>query len=189
MAHHITFAGDNNQGPQVGHNSGAIYIAAPGKCRSRLDQRCANCPLSPQNVRRLHQSPRASCRSAATLITSTVERCLTSYVSDAPSQPLVLRWLASAGWGRSSDGNLRSALASNTKYRKSQLAIEHCCERPVGTVFQLPNPDAIYSRDEGKGKRRLQPLVVRARARPMRCWGKVSDHCRGKVRDRREGSD
>jgi hypothetical protein len=24
------------------------------------------------------------------------------------------------------------------------------CERSVGTVFQLPNPDAIYSRDEGK---------------------------------------
>jgi hypothetical protein len=25
------------------------------------------------------------------------------------------------------------------------------CERFVGTVFQLPSPDAIYSRDEGKG--------------------------------------
>jgi hypothetical protein len=25
------------------------------------------------------------------------------------------------------------------------------CKRSVGTVFQLPNPDAIYSRDEGKG--------------------------------------
>jgi hypothetical protein len=24
------------------------------------------------------------------------------------------------------------------------------CERSVGTVFQLPNPDAIYSRDEEK---------------------------------------
>jgi hypothetical protein len=24
------------------------------------------------------------------------------------------------------------------------------CEWSVGTVFQLPNPDAIYSRDEGK---------------------------------------
>jgi hypothetical protein len=28
----ITFAGDGNQGLQLGHNSGAIYIAAPGKC-------------------------------------------------------------------------------------------------------------------------------------------------------------
>jgi hypothetical protein len=27
------------------------------------------------------------------------------------------------------------------------------CERSVGTVFQLPNPDAIYSRDEGKETR------------------------------------
>jgi hypothetical protein len=63
------------------------------------------------------------------------------------------------------------------------------CERSVGTVFQLPNPDAIYSRDEGKGKRWLPPLIVRVRVRPMRCWGKVSDHCQGKVRDRREGSD
>jgi Lon protease-like protein len=24
------------------------------------------------------------------------------------------------------------------------------CERSVGTVFQLPNPDAIYSQDKGK---------------------------------------
>jgi hypothetical protein len=27
------------------------------------------------------------------------------------------------------------------------------CERSVGTVFQLPNPDAIYSRDEEKERR------------------------------------
>ena len=28
-----------------------------------------------------------------------------------------------------------------------------CSERFVGTVFQLPNPDAIYSRDEGKERK------------------------------------
>jgi hypothetical protein len=28
----------------------------------------------------------------------------------------------------------------------------HTCERSVGTVFELPNPDAIYSRDEEKKK-------------------------------------
>jgi hypothetical protein len=27
------------------------------------------------------------------------------------------------------------------------------CERSVGTVFQLPNPDAIYSRDEKKERK------------------------------------
>jgi hypothetical protein len=27
------------------------------------------------------------------------------------------------------------------------------CERSIGTVFQLPNPDAIYSQDEGKERR------------------------------------
>jgi tetratricopeptide (TPR) repeat protein len=38
----------------------------------------------------------------------------------------VSRWWALAGWGKSSGGNLRLALASNPRYRKSQLAIEHC---------------------------------------------------------------
>jgi hypothetical protein len=32
-SYNITLAGDSNQGLQLGHNSGAIYIAAPGKCR------------------------------------------------------------------------------------------------------------------------------------------------------------
>jgi hypothetical protein len=27
------------------------------------------------------------------------------------------------------------------------------CERSVGTVFQLPNPDAIYSRDKEKERK------------------------------------
>jgi hypothetical protein len=27
------------------------------------------------------------------------------------------------------------------------------CERSVGTVFQLPSPDAIYSRDEEKERK------------------------------------
>jgi hypothetical protein len=30
---------------------------------------------------------------------------------------------------------------------------EGLCERSVGTVFQLPNPDAIYSRDEEKERK------------------------------------
>jgi hypothetical protein len=55
------------------------------------------------------------------------------------------------------------------------------CERSVGTVFQLPNPDAIYSKDKGKERRWLPSLVVRVRARSTRC--------RGKVRNRKEGSD
>jgi hypothetical protein len=63
------------------------------------------------------------------------------------------------------------------------------CERSVGTVFQLSNSDAIYSRDEEKERRWLPPLVVRVCAQPMRCWAKVGDHCRSKVRDRKEGSD
>jgi hypothetical protein len=33
-----------------------------------------------------------------------------------------------------------------------QYSHEHC-ERSVGTVFQLPNPDAIYSRDEEKERK------------------------------------
>jgi hypothetical protein len=63
------------------------------------------------------------------------------------------------------------------------------CERSVGTVFQLPNPDAIYSQDEGKERRWLPSLDVRVRARSTHCQGKVSDCCRGKVRDRTEGSN
>jgi hypothetical protein len=43
------------------------------------------------------------------------------------------------------------------------------CERSVGTVFQLPNPDAIYSRDEGKERRWLQSQVVCVCARSTRC--------------------
>jgi hypothetical protein len=34
-----------------------------------------------------------------------------------------------------------------------QAANFACCERSVGTVFQLPNPDAIYSRDEEKERK------------------------------------
>jgi hypothetical protein len=34
------------------------------------------------------------------------------------------------------------------------------CERSAGTVFQLPNPDAIYSQDEGKERRWLPSHVV-----------------------------
>jgi hypothetical protein len=52
------------------------------------------------------------------------------------------------------------------------------CERSVGTVSQLTNPDAIYSRDEGNERRWWLSLVVRFRAR--------STHCRGKVFNRVE---
>jgi hypothetical protein len=34
------------------------------------------------------------------------------------------------------------------------------CERSVGTVFQLPNPDAIYSQDEEKEKKAGRHLVL-----------------------------
>jgi hypothetical protein len=43
------------------------------------------------------------------------------------------------------------------------------CERPVGTVFQLPNPDAIYSRGEGKERRWLPSHVVCVLARSTHC--------------------
>jgi hypothetical protein len=33
------------------------------------------------------------------------------------------------------------------------FAFGRACERSVGTVFQLPNPDAIYSRDEEKERK------------------------------------
>jgi hypothetical protein len=33
------------------------------------------------------------------------------------------------------------------------------CERSVGTVFQLPNPDAIYSRDKKK-ERKVGPHLM-----------------------------
>jgi hypothetical protein len=45
------------------------------------------------------------------------------------------------------------------------------CERSVGTVFQLPNPDAIYSRDEEKERGWLPSLVVCVRARFTRQGG------------------
>jgi tetratricopeptide (TPR) repeat protein len=98
----------------------------PASARTRLHQDYADRLPSLQSVPRLHHSPRASCRSATTLILLIVERCLTGYASDALRQRLVLRWWASAGWGKSSGGNLRLALASNIRCRKSQLAIEHC---------------------------------------------------------------
>jgi hypothetical protein len=34
------------------------------------------------------------------------------------------------------------------------------CERSVGTVFQLPNPDAIYSRDEEKERKVERHLML-----------------------------
>jgi hypothetical protein len=60
-------------------------------------------------------------------------------------------------------------------------AVEMDCERSVGTVFQLPSPDAIYSpgaiyspdaiysRDEGKERRWLPSLVVCIHARSTCC--------------------
>jgi hypothetical protein len=47
------------------------------------------------------------------------------------------------------NGLLRTLSTLNT--RLSLIALE--CERSVGTVFQLPNPDAIYSRDEEKERK------------------------------------
>jgi hypothetical protein len=48
-------------------------------------------------------------------------------------------------------------------------AVEMDCERSVGTVFQLPSPDAIYSPDEGKERRWLPSLVVCIHARSTCC--------------------
>jgi hypothetical protein len=48
-------------------------------------------------------------------------------------------------------------------------AMYNRCERSAGTVFQLPNPDAIYSRDEGKERRWLPSHVVCVRARSTHC--------------------
>jgi hypothetical protein len=59
--------------------------------------------------------------------------------------------------------------------------VRHWMVNTVGTVFQLSNPDAIYSRDKGKERRLLPSLNVCVRAR--------SAHCQGKVRDRTEGSN
>jgi len=46
------------------------------------------------------------------------------------------------------------------------------CDRSIGTVFQLPSPDAINSRDEEK-KRRVggYPAFVWFGARSMCCCG------------------
>jgi hypothetical protein len=52
----------------------------------------------------------------------------------------------------------------------SRLLLLSClCERSAGTGFQLPNPDAIYSRDEGKERRWLPSHVVCVRARSTHC--------------------
>jgi hypothetical protein len=37
--------------------------------------------------------------------------------------------------------------------RTMREALGSTCERSVGTVFQLPSPDVIYSQDEGKERR------------------------------------
>jgi hypothetical protein len=47
------------------------------------------------------------------------------------------------------NGLLRTLSTLNT--RLSLIALE--CERSVGTVFQLPSPDDIYSRDEEKERK------------------------------------
>jgi hypothetical protein len=47
--------------------------------------------------------------------------------------------------------------------------IKRLCERSAGTVFQLPNPDAIYSQDEGKERRWLPSHVVCVCARSTHC--------------------
>jgi hypothetical protein len=43
------------------------------------------------------------------------------------------------------------------------------CERSIGTVFQLPSPDATYSQDEGKERRWSPSPVVCVRAQSMCC--------------------
>jgi hypothetical protein len=43
------------------------------------------------------------------------------------------------------------------------------CERSVGTVFQLPSPDAIYSQDKEEERRWSPSLVVGVRARSTCC--------------------
>jgi hypothetical protein len=81
--------------------------------------------------------------------------------------------------------NKSCPIPQGSKWKKLARVFINCsvllCERSVGTVFQLPNPDAIYSRDEGKERRWLPFHVVCVRAQSTHCWGKV--------RDRREGSD
>jgi hypothetical protein len=44
------------------------------------------------------------------------------------------------------------------------------CERSVGTVFQLPNPDAIYSRDEEKKRCGRLLCIFGVGARPTSSW-------------------
>jgi hypothetical protein len=61
--------------------------------------------------------------------------------------------------------DLAEKLQEHLKFRK----VRRRCERFVGTEFQLPNPDAIYSRDEGKERRLLPSLVVCVRARSTCC--------------------
>jgi hypothetical protein len=59
---------------------------------------------------------------------------------------------------RTSDG--LGGVMSCVAFLKSGEDIEGRCERSVGTVFQLPSPDAIYSQDEGKERRQSLSLVV-----------------------------
>jgi hypothetical protein len=70
-----------------------------------------------------------------------MERYLTGYASNAPRQHLMSRWWALVGRGKSSRGNLRLVLASNIRYRKSQLAIEHC----YCTALQFPEMGVFWA--------------------------------------------
>jgi hypothetical protein len=58
-----------------------------------------------------------------------------------------------AGNPTSSSSSSSSSTSSCRPRYRTNSAIALDCERSVGTVFQLPNPDAIYSRDEGKERR------------------------------------
>jgi hypothetical protein len=42
---------------------------------------------------------------------------------------------------------------AGNKHKVVNVCKDNACERSVGTVFQLPSPDAIYSRDEEKERK------------------------------------
>jgi hypothetical protein len=57
----------------------------------------------------------------------------------------------------------------DSRIRNCVVLAWYYCERSVGTVFQLPNPDAIYSRDEEEREEGGAPSHVCVRARSTCC--------------------
>jgi hypothetical protein len=144
-------------------NVGYISLLAPSP-ESLLLKATVGCPPSPL----LHQKDRMSIKCRFSLWPPRLyvkhHKLRVSQISSCPKAKSSLRNTGlDIGCSLLSSvprcyglGSMSSASSSSVNKHVRRLLLclyrsaGHKCERPIGTVFQLPSPDTIYSRDEEK---------------------------------------